>query len=102
MQDQIQIKNWRAVVEFLKGKSQLSELELVETRRRLHQLESMLNGLWSVLKVFRFLPSSMSNIVNQALFVCAVLSHSILHCVYDVSTNMDSKYVYHYGHIVVV
>ena len=63
---------------FLKGKSQLSESELVETRRiasvRIHVKRAM-----ERIKNFhifdRAIPSSMSNIVNQAFFVCAVLSN---------------------------
>ena len=65
----------------------------METRKGLHQLESMSKCIKSFHVFDQTIPSSMANIVNQAFFVCAVLSHSILHYVYDVSTNMHSKYV---------
>ena len=62
---------------FLKGKSQLSESELVETRRiasvRIH-VERAMERIKNFHIFDRAIPSSMSNIVNQAFFVCAVLS----------------------------
>ena len=63
---------------FLKGKSQLSESELVETRRiasvRIH-VEWAMERIKNFHIFDRAIPSSMFNIVNQAFFVCAVLSN---------------------------
>ena len=63
---------------FLKGKSQLSESELVETRR-IASVRIYVERAMERIKNFhifdRTIPSSMSNIVNQTFFVCAALSN---------------------------
>jgi len=63
---------------FLKGKSQLSESELVETRRiasiRIH-VERAMERIKNFHIFDRTLPSSMSTVANQIFYVCAVLSN---------------------------
>ena len=63
---------------FLKGKSQLTEKELVETRRiasiRIH-VERAMERIKKFHIFDRTLPSSMSPIANQIFFICAILSN---------------------------
>ena len=63
---------------FLKGKSQLTEKELVETRRiasiRIH-VERAMERIKFFHIFHRTLPSSMSPIANQIFFNCAILSN---------------------------
>ena len=63
---------------FLKGKSQLTEKELVETRRiasiRIH-VERAMERIKNFHIFDRTLPSSMSPIANQIFFICAILSN---------------------------
>jgi len=63
---------------FLKGKLQLSESELVETRRiasiRIH-VERAMERIKNFHIFDRTLPSSMSTLANQIFFICAVLSN---------------------------
>ena len=63
---------------FLKGKSQLSESELVVTRRiasiRIH-VERAMERIKNFHIFDRTLPSSMSTLANQIFYVCAILSN---------------------------
>ena len=79
IQDDLALQGVRLnIPPFLKGKSQLSESELVETRRiasvRIH-VERAMERIKNFHIFDRTIPSSMSNIVNQTFFVCAVLSN---------------------------
>lgn len=79
IQDDLTLRGVRLnIPPFLKGKSQLSESELVETRRiasiRIH-VERAMERIKNFHIFDRTLPSSMSNIANQTFFVCAVLSN---------------------------
>ena len=76
IQDELAIRGVRLnILPFLKGKSQLSESELVETRRiasvRIH-VERAMERIKNFHILDQIIPSSMSNI---AFFVCAVLSN---------------------------
>ena len=79
IQDDLALQGVRLnIPPFLKGKSQLSESELVETRKiasvRIH-VERAMECIKNFHIFDRTIPSSMSNIVNQTFFVCAVLSN---------------------------
>ena len=79
IQDDLALRGVRLnIPPFLKGKSQLSESELVETRRiasvRIH-VERAMERIKNFHIFDRIIPSSMSNIVNLIFFVCAVLSN---------------------------
>ena len=79
IQDELALRGVRLnIPPFLKGKSQLSESELVEARRiasvRIH-VERAMEQIKNFHIFDQIIPSSMSNIVNQAFFVCAVLSN---------------------------
>ena len=79
IQDELTLQGVRLnIPPFLKGKSQLSESELVETRRiasiRIH-VERAMERIKNFHIFDRTLPSSMSSITNQTFFVCAVLSN---------------------------
>ena len=63
---------------FLKGKTQLTEKELIETRRiasiRIH-VERAMECIKNFHIFDRTLPSSMSTIANQIFYICAVFSN---------------------------
>ena len=63
---------------FLKGKSQLEENELIETRRiaslRIH-VERAMERIKNYHIFDRTLPASLNNIAEQMFFVCAVLTN---------------------------
>ena len=63
---------------FLKGKTQLTEKELIETRRiasiRIH-VERAMERIKNFHIFDRTLPSSMSTIANQIFYICAVFSN---------------------------
>ena len=61
------------ILPFLKGKSQLSETRRIASVR-IHVKRAM-ERIKSFHIFDQAIPSSMSNIVNQAFFVCAVLSN---------------------------
>ena len=79
IQDDLTLRGVRLnIPPFLKGRSQLTESELVETRRiasiRIH-VERAMERIKNFHIFDRTLPSSMSSIANQTFFVCAVLSN---------------------------
>lgn len=65
-------------VEYLKGKQQLSECELVETRRiaslRIH-VERAMEQLKNFYIFDKPLPTSLTDTANQIFFTCAVLTN---------------------------
>jgi len=76
---------------FLRGKQQLNQLELVETRQiaslRIHVERAM-----ECLKNFHIfdkpLPPSFRDTANQVFYICTVLTNFILHCILKITSHI--------------